>query len=225
MTIPGHRHLRAFSDRYSAADALAMLHDRGIRPAVPAPGPQRTPAASPASQAERDHMRAYGHLLPDLRLTLANLVRAAEAMARLAELGWAPLEGYPGADQPWYMACGLCGWRGRRFWSHLRGRNGDRAPRPVTRHPGCIPVRDIPAALIELAAARRRTCPCPEYRHPTTLHAATLAVNAVGTALETSSTACAVLYARALLEPCPASTHRAELLRTALDRRTRAITS
>ncbi|MFI8194730.1 hypothetical protein ACIF8T_39555 [Streptomyces sp. NPDC085946] len=44
--------------------------------------------------------RSYTHLMPQLRLSLANLVRAAEAMARLAELGWTPLQGYPGADQP-----------------------------------------------------------------------------------------------------------------------------
>ncbi|MGW2865635.1 hypothetical protein [Streptomyces sp. NPDC001205] len=214
-TIPGHANNRSFRDRYSAADFLAMLHDQGVRPTIPAPDSAARPIAP----------STYHHLVPDLRLSLANLVRASEAMARLAQLGWVPLEGYPGADQPWLMECRLCGWKGRRFWSHLRGRKGDRTPRPVTRHPGCIPVKDMPAALIVLASERLLSCPCEEFRHPTSTDAAITAVNAVGTALETGAIDCALLYARAILEPCPAATSRADMLRWAYNRRIQGIGS
>lgn len=214
-TIPGRLNIRSFSDRYSAADSIGMLHDQGIRPTTPAVDPELRPNLP----------SGYGHLLPDLRLSLPNLVRAAEAMARLAQLGWVPLEGYPGADQPWLMECRLCGWKGRRFWSHLRGRNGDRRPRPVTRHPGCIPVGDIPHALIQLAGERCRTCPCEGYQHPTTLDSARAVVHVIACALEAGESDRAVRYARAILEPCPAATTRAQMLRDAYTRRTEKATS
>lgn len=63
------------------------------------------------------------------------------------------------------MECRLCGWKGRRFWSHLRGRNGDGVPRPISRHPGCKPVSEHVAALVTLAAERTHTCPC-HTKHP-----------------------------------------------------------
>ncbi|MEV6726989.1 hypothetical protein AB0M94_39475 [Streptomyces xanthochromogenes] len=222
-TIPGHRITKAFTDRHAAAEHIAELLDQGIYPSIPAPGVTYIPA-SPA-QIESDPTSTYLHLLPDLRFSLANLIRAAEAMARLAQLGWVPLEGYPGADQGWLMQCRLCGWKGRRFWSHLRGRNGDRTPRPANRHPGCIPLSEIPHALITLAEERRRNCPCPwETRHPATTTAAIMVVNSVATALETGAIEKAKLHARAILEPCPAATYRAERLRYAYDRRVKAIT-
>ncbi|WP_371793790.1 hypothetical protein OG285_38530 [Streptomyces sp. NBC_01471] len=219
LTIPGRTNPNRFSDRFAAAEQIEALYDQGIRPTIPAPGTLPTPSTSPAAT------ESYRHLLPDLRLTLANLVRAAEAMARLAQLGWVPLEGYPGADQPWRMECRLCGWKGHRFWSHLRGRNGDRTPRPVTRHPGCIPVKDMPAALITLASERCLTCPCEEYRHPTSTDGAVTAVNVIGTALETGAPGRAVRAARAILEPCPAATSRADLVRWAYDRRVKWMAS
>ncbi|MET9366127.1 hypothetical protein ABZX93_35225 [Streptomyces sp. NPDC006632] len=212
--IPGQIQGGPFADRYQAAAHVVEMHDLGMRPRVPAP--QLTLMPTPTS--------TYSHLLPDLRLSLANLVRAVEAMARLAQLGWAPLEGYPGADQPWLMQCRLCGWKGRRFWSHLRGRNGDRIPRPIKRHRGCIPVPDMPAALITLAAERTRTCRC-DGQHPTTADTATAVVNVLGTALEVGATDRAVRDARAILEPCPASTVRALEIRKAYDRRVKAVSS
>ncbi|MFE2015668.1 hypothetical protein [Streptomyces sp. NPDC059491] len=218
-TVPGHRNNKRFGTRFDAAAFLVELTDSGIRPTIPAPA--HTPAPAPGtdsldSAAGRRATRTYLHLVPDLRLTLPNLVRAVEAMARLTQLGWEPLEGYPGADQPWRMECRLCGWQGRRFWSHLRGRNGDRMPRPVTRHPGCIPVKEMPAALLALAAERTRNCPCEgEATHPTTTSDALDVLGAIGDALESGSTMYATLYARAILEPCPASTLRADLLRHA----------
>ncbi|CAL9669725.1 hypothetical protein [Streptomyces sp. enrichment culture] len=95
-TMPGHPVQRA-ADRHQAAAHLVTLIDQGNRPTAPAPAPH-----TPANPIEGLRAtRSYSHLMPQLRLSLANLVRAAEAMARLAALGWEPLEGYPGADQPW----------------------------------------------------------------------------------------------------------------------------
>ncbi|MFE9413934.1 hypothetical protein ACFYN0_34890 [Streptomyces sp. NPDC006704] len=220
--MPGQAPARS-TDRHAAAAHLVNMIDTGLRPTIPAPGDTHTPGTKPGSQAERDIMTpTYRHLVPDLRLSLANLVRASEAMARIAVLGWVPLEGYPGADQPWLMQCRLCGWKGRRFWSHLRGRNGSKLPRPITRHPGCIPVQDMPAMLIILASERLRDCPC-EYRHPTTPAAALAVVNRIGTAVETGAAITALRTARAVLEPCPAATARADVLRWAYDRRVKAV--
>ncbi|MEU5668616.1 hypothetical protein AB0H10_38990, partial [Streptomyces longwoodensis] len=165
--------------------------------------------------------RTYQHLVPDLVPTLPNLVRAVEAMARLAQLGWEPLEGYPGADQPWRMKCRLCGWTGRRFWSHLRGRNGDNTPRPLTRHRGCIPVSEMAAKLTTLAAERRRECTCA-FPHPTHVTPMLEVLNKIGKALHDGAMLSATIHARAILEPCPASTMRAAALRLAHDQRARA---
>ncbi|MYS06874.1 hypothetical protein GTW71_10595, partial [Streptomyces sp. SID6041] len=94
ITIPGHRTEHRFDDRYKAADYLVILAEKGIRPTIPAPGETHAPGTSALdTQPGRTATSTYRHLLPYLRLTVPNLVRAAEAMARLAQLGWVPLEG------------------------------------------------------------------------------------------------------------------------------------
>ncbi|MEU1853765.1 hypothetical protein ABZ499_31995 [Streptomyces sp. NPDC019990] len=219
-TMPGHPVQRA-ADRYQAAAHLVALIDQGSRPTVPAAAPP-TPAS--LIQGLRA-TRSYSHLMPQLRLSLANLVRAAETMARLAELGWKPLEGYPGADQPWLMECRLCGWKGRRFWSHLRGRNGDGIPRPITRHPGCKPVSEHAQALSDLAALRTSTCPCPPFprdKHPMDVDACLDVLASIQTALDGQAHMSAAVYARSILEPCPAATRRATALRAAYERHVKA---
>ncbi|MFZ3476074.1 hypothetical protein ACODT4_44595 [Streptomyces sp. 2.9] len=65
-----------------------------------------------------------------------NLAGARKAWVGVAEHLWTPLAGFPGSDNPWYLVCDLCGWAGPRYWSHLRGRNGE--PPTAHRHPGCI---------------------------------------------------------------------------------------
>ncbi|MFI8008253.1 hypothetical protein [Streptomyces sp. NPDC086010] len=67
--------------------------------------------------------------------TARNIAAAHKAMTGLDEYRWTPLCGYPGADNPWLLSCDLCGWEGPKYWSHLRGRNGN-AP-SLFRHPGC----------------------------------------------------------------------------------------
>lgn len=64
-----------------------------------------------------------------------NEAAARVALSGLSNLDWAPLGGYPGADNPWYLRCIRCGWSGVKYWSHLRGRKGN-PPSPF-RHPGC----------------------------------------------------------------------------------------
>lgn len=219
ITIPGHRNEHRFTNRHKAAEHLVILADKGIRPTIPAPAT----VALVSTPADIDSL-TYHHLLPDLRLTLPNLVRAVETMARLAQLGWAPLEGYPGADQPWLMECRLCGWKGRRFWSHLRGRNGDGIPRPANRHPGCIPTKEIQAAVISLASERLRECPS-ESGHPMEIGQALSVLANLDAAISEGNKESILLHARPILEPCPASTRRANVLRIAHNRRSNALRS
>ncbi|MFF3312932.1 hypothetical protein [Streptomyces sp. NPDC002952] len=224
--MPGHQIDSRFpngtggvsSGRYAAAAHLVTLTDQGKCPTIPAQSPH-TPLGT--SIAHVTGTETYAHLIPDLRLSLPNLVRAAEAMARLAQLGWTPLAGYPGADQPWHMECRLCGWQGYRFWSKLRGRNGDGKPQPITRHPGCIPVKDHHLALINLAAERSRTCECPRS-HPTDVADAGNVLTHLHRMLTGEADMTARIYSRLIIEPCPAATRRAEALRDALNRRTHA---
>ncbi|MDG5807884.1 hypothetical protein P9869_35610 [Streptomyces ossamyceticus] len=61
-----------------------------------------------------------------------NVEAAHVAMAGLTIYQWTPFGGYPGSDNPWYLRCELCGWSGPRYWSHLRGRNGN--PPSPNRH-------------------------------------------------------------------------------------------
>ena len=79
-------------------------------------------------------------------VTKRNTDGAELALARLAEHRWVPLAGFPGSDNPWFMHCALCGWQGPRYWSHLRGRNGN--PPSASRHPGgCIGETEVRAAI------------------------------------------------------------------------------
>ncbi|MFE6165818.1 hypothetical protein ACFQ7F_43740 [Streptomyces sp. NPDC056486] len=77
--------------------------------------------------------------------TARNTEGARTAMAGLAEYLWTPMGGYPGSDNPWFMACDLCGWQGPRYWSHLRGRNNN-PPSPF-RHTGCIEPAEVRARI------------------------------------------------------------------------------
>ncbi|MFI6663195.1 hypothetical protein ACIBL8_47880 [Streptomyces sp. NPDC050523] len=76
-------------------------------------------------------------LHPRMPETARNIAAAEVALTGLAEHRWTPYGGYPGSDNPWYMECQLCGWKGPRYWSHLRGRNG-MAPSVHRHEGGCI---------------------------------------------------------------------------------------
>ncbi|MFF4902927.1 hypothetical protein [Streptomyces sp. NPDC001068] len=209
--MPGHRMDGRSTNRFGAAEILVAAVDQGKRPTIPASAARpHTPTALGVSN------RSYTHLIPELRPTLANLVRAAEATARLAELAWKPLAGYPGADQPWMMQCLLCGWEGRRFWSHLRGRNGNGIPRPITRHPGCLPVADHAELIAKHTAHHTATCECAAYRHPTTMPAALEVLNTLKQESKDNSAPNRLFFAPDILEPCTASSTRAVALRQAL---------
>ncbi|MFC8350934.1 hypothetical protein [Streptomyces sp. NPDC057280] len=206
-TMPGHKLTGRSTSREGAAELLVAAVDQGKRPTVPLTAVRpHTPRAVDVAH------RSYTYLIPSLRPTLPNVVRAAEAMARLTELAWKPLQGYPGADQPWMMECQLCGWEGRRFWSHLRGRNGDPTPRPITRHPGCIPVAEHAKRIAEFAAYLTITCECVAFQHPTHVDDAREILKTLS-----HSPAATMPYARAILEPCTASSVRAIVLREALN--------
>lgn len=84
-------------------------------------------------------------LHPRMRDTDRNQEAARIAVAGLAAYRWEPLAGYPGSDNPWPVRCLLCGWEGNRYWSHLRGRNGN-PPSPY-RHPGCVDADKVRAVI------------------------------------------------------------------------------
>ncbi|MEV5904939.1 hypothetical protein [Streptomyces sp. NPDC052127] len=204
--VPGYLAESRHTTRYDAAEQLVILHDMGIKP-----GP--VPAPAPAPDGLTDTAARYA---PDLKYTLPNFVRAAEAMARIAELGWAPIKGYPGADQPWFMECRLCGWRGHRFWSHLRGRNNDRTPRPRSRHEDCIPIPQHAEKIAQVTADHATECTCT-FPHATTPTECGQVLSLLRSALKNKYGAAASVYVRAILEPCPAASTRAVSLRKALE--------
>ncbi|MGX9891409.1 hypothetical protein [Streptomyces sp. NPDC002276] len=73
-------------------------------------------------------------LHPRLKINDTNVTSAHRALDGLALHLWRPLGGYPGADNPWALQCLMpgCEWWGPRYWSHLRGRNGN--PPSTHRH-------------------------------------------------------------------------------------------
>lgn len=77
--------------------------------------------------------------------TDSNIKHAHEVLAKLAEYCWTPLGGYPGSDNPWLLECQFDGWRGVKYWSHLRERR-NRLPSPH-RHPGCIGADEVRARI------------------------------------------------------------------------------
>jgi len=85
-------------------------------------------------------------LHPRMRVNAANIAAAEKAMAGLAAHRWTPRGGYPGSDNPWYLACQLCEWHGPRYWSHLRGRNGN-PPSPFRHEGGCIGAEEVRARI------------------------------------------------------------------------------
>ncbi|WP_051710243.1 hypothetical protein [Streptomyces sp. NRRL S-350] len=75
-----------------------------------------------------------------------NIASALKAFAGLAEHHWRAYGGFPGSDNPWFVGCELCGWTGPKYWSHLRGRNGN--PPSITRHLGkCVDEDKIREAI------------------------------------------------------------------------------
>jgi hypothetical protein len=106
-------------------------------------------AAVPVATDQTETARPYGPaplLDPRMPVTPRNIAGARVALAKLTEHRWMPLGGFPGSDNPWYMLCELCEWRGQRYWSHLRGRNGN--PPSASRHPsGCIGEDEVRALI------------------------------------------------------------------------------
>ncbi|MEV7776300.1 hypothetical protein [Kitasatospora sp. NPDC086791] len=96
--------------------------------------------ALPPSAAEPKPVLPVGEvplLHPRVPQTPRNFKAAEAADATMAKYFWRRLSGFPGSDNPMDAECELCGWVGSRYYSHLRGRNGN--PPSITRHPGgCV---------------------------------------------------------------------------------------
>ncbi|MFH9735886.1 hypothetical protein [Streptomyces sp. NPDC017260] len=106
---------------------------------------QLTPQEESDLPTPREFVGPVPLLHPRMPATPRNNEAAHKAMAGLAEFLWTPLGGYPGADNPWFLRCQLCGWQGPRYWSHLRGRNGN--PPSTFRHPGCLDAEKVRVAI------------------------------------------------------------------------------
>lgn len=82
-----------------------------------------------------------------------NLDAARKAVTTGRFHAWTLVGPYMGSDTHSEWDCELgCGWRGKKFYSHIRGRTdkaGNWTPCHKTRHPGCIPADQQEAALKE----------------------------------------------------------------------------
>lgn len=107
--------------------------------------------AAPLAEAHAEVPQLHGPvplLHPRMPVTARNIAGAHKALAGLAEHRWIPRGGFPGSDNPWFLICDLCGWAGPKYWSHLRGRNGN-PPSPHRHDGGCVgeeKVRELIAA-------------------------------------------------------------------------------
>ncbi|MFI6088486.1 hypothetical protein [Streptomyces sp. NPDC051218] len=163
----------------------------------------KTPPASAIDGTRGDELGAY---LSGLGPTLRNVTSAALAVARIDELGWAPLGGYCGSDVLWPVACLMCGKPVLRFYSHLR------RARPAMRHRGCVPQDQHPYLLTALSAYRADNCPC-RRRHPTTVDEVAQAMDDLQHAVHKDDHSQVVAHVRAITGPCPATAVRAEAVR------------
>ncbi|MEV0445916.1 hypothetical protein AB0I84_10510 [Streptomyces spectabilis] len=157
-----------------------------------------------------DH-NGVGIYLSGLRPTPRNLASATLALARIDELGWVPLGGYPGSDVLWPVHCLVCDdWDGDRFYSHLR------RSRPAFRHPGCLAKSEHPAALAKLARRARLDC-CCIVRHPTSEREVTLTLAAIAESQLRADSERMLFEIHRLLGACPATGARAAALSSHLE--------
>lgn len=175
-----------------------------IRPEYTAAAFSKAPPAGGADGAVDEELGAY---LSGLGPTLRNVTSAALAVARIDELGWAPLGGYPGSDVLWPVACLMCGTPVLRFYSHLR------RARPAMRHRGCVPQDQHSYLLTALSAFMADTCPC-RRGHATTVDDVAQAIASLQRAVGEGDHGQVVGHVRALTGPCPASAARADTIRT-----------
>ncbi|WP_159053430.1 hypothetical protein [Streptomyces regalis] len=148
------------------------------------------------------HTTGTSAYLAGLKPSVRNITSAAIAVARIDELGWAPLGGYPGSDVLWPVRCLVCGWTGTRFYSHLR------RARPAIRHRECLPQSEHPAALAKLKERARSACEC-SAAHPTTAEQVAQAFEAIAEAQLRGDTARLLAELGRFLGPCPATGARA----------------
>jgi hypothetical protein len=208
----GHAEESRHGDQPAAASHLVDMVDSG------AVDPEAAPAAVPAAPAQG----IVPWLSPRLKPTRRNILSAGIALGRIAELAWLPqdkngnITGYPGSDNPWELTCQLCGTVIVRWWSHLRGRNNDNTPRPVHRHEGCIDFEDQAAKAAALVGEPPTGCPCREANHPTTAEDVEKLLELAERARRTDDTEALRPLLAQLLGPCPASSARAEAMKTFL---------
>ncbi|WP_371801461.1 hypothetical protein OHA38_43540 (plasmid) [Streptomyces sp. NBC_01732] len=208
----GHAEESRHGDKDAAAKHLVDLVDSG------ATDPAAVPAKAPATAAQG----IVPWLSPRLKPTRRNILSAGIALARVAELAWLPEDedgnttGYPGSDNPWMLKCLLSGHYVMRWWSHLRGRNGDNTPRPVWRHEGCIDFEDQAAKVAALVGEPPSVCPCQEVTHPTAAEDIGKLLDQAERARKADDIDTLRPLLTQLLAPCPASSSRAESMKTFL---------
>ncbi|MER6424541.1 hypothetical protein [Streptomyces sp. NPDC001137] len=174
-----------------------------IRPEDTATVISKTPLTGTVDGAIGDELGTY---LSGLGPTFRNVTSAALAVARIDELGWAPLGGYPGSDVLWPVACLMCGKPVLRFYSHLR------RARPAMRHRGCVPQDQHAYLLTALSAHIADTCPC-RRGHATTVDDVAQAFEGLQRAVRRDDHGQVDAHVRALTGPCPATAARADAIR------------
>lgn len=208
----GHIEESRHDDRHKAAAHLVDLVDSG------AIDPAAAPSEIPAAPAQG----IVPWLAPRMKPTRRNILSAGMALARVAELAWLPedkdgnITGYPGSDNPWELTCQLDGKVVVRWWSHLRGRNGDNTPRPEYRHEGCIDFEDQAGKVAALVGEPPTSCPCREVTHPTTAEDVKQLLDRAERARKADDIDALRPLLTQLLGPCPASSARAESMKTFL---------
>ncbi|RPK32381.1 hypothetical protein EES39_38505 [Streptomyces sp. ADI92-24] len=208
----GHTEESRHDDRKKAAAHLVGLVDSGVI----------DPAAAPSEIPADETQGIVPWLSPRMKPTRRNILNAGIALGRIAELAWLPQDkdgnttGYPGSDNWWDLKCQLDGKVIPRWWSHLRGRNGDNTPRPVYRHKGCIPFEDQAAKVAALVGEPPTGCPCREVAHPTTPDDVDQLLKRAERARKADDVDTLRPLLTQLLGPCPASSARAESMKTFL---------
>ncbi|MEU9482007.1 hypothetical protein [Streptomyces sp. NPDC048191] len=211
--VPGQPEETRRDDKHAAAAHLVDLVDSG------SVDPSAAPAGPPAAEAG-----IVPWLSPKLKPTRRNIISAAIALGRLAELAWTPRDGdgkvtgYPGADNPWTLTCELSGTVVVRWWSHLRGRNNDNTPRPEYRHEGCIPFEEQAGKVAAFVGEPVTACPCQQLTHPTTADAADDLLKQAERARRTDDTEALRQLLTQLLGPCPASSARGQAMKELKER-------
>ncbi|UNZ21411.1 hypothetical protein [Streptomyces sp. 891-h] len=167
--------------RESAAASLAALLESGA-----------SPGAEPPKTGTGGGVSPWLH--PRMKPTRRNIINAGIALGWVARNRLGTAARYPGFDNPWTLRCLLCGQDVERWWSHMRGRNGDPTPSRMASR-GCIPFEEQASRVAVLVGEPVSTCPCV-IQHPTVVEALPEVLNQAAAARRAPASSCLYLAGR-----------------------------